>query len=276
MKCDELKLFLSTEGICSEAENDEVRDHLSGCSRCLEKYERMKFAVECFTSYYRGQSRAACPSAEEMIGFQEGELDARRLQTLGKHIGECRECREELALLQACDAESDLSFEGELHPPPLSEDVLGQIAKLKKKNLRKKMEHVLKTLVDKGKDALTPEKINDAIEKYLFQHPEPLPAHALPSAIASFDTDLVLNESSVCDVSINIGEYSLSIKAFDDTLIVRVTRGDVGVSGVEVIFMTKYLGMRKTTTGKDGVGVVAGIRRGPYQISVRVPRDHEE
>jgi hypothetical protein len=137
------------------------------------------------------------------------------------------------------------------------------------------MEHVLKLLVEKGKGILTPEKVTEILDRHFTQYPEPLPVHALPQSTAQFDTELNLRESALCDISMSIGKYSISLQLIDDTLTIRAMHEGAGVSDVEVSVMTKELGARTAKTGLAGIGEITGIRQGPYHISIRVPDERE-
>jgi hypothetical protein len=271
MKCNELKLFLALEGNCTKEEEQDIKGHIASCKRCRTKYERMNLAINAFTTYYRGEKRGLCPTAEEIVCLQEDDVNSHRLEKLNKHIDGCFACQAELLLLKKCDEEEDIASESGLAPPLLSPAVQHLIAQRQQTSLRNKMENVLKTLLDKGKGVLTPEKINELIEKYLLPVAEFVPVHALPSAASDFDTELSLNPGEVCNITISIRKCVLSIRVIDDILTVKVTRGEEGVSGVVVIVMTKSLGQRSISTGNDGISVIAGIRQGPYQISIRVP-----
>jgi hypothetical protein len=271
MKCDELKLFLALEGNCTKEEEQDIKGHIARCKRCRTKYERMDLAINAFTAYYRGERRGLCPTAEEIVRIQEGDVDSHRLERLNKHIDSCLACQAELQLLKKCDEEENVDVEGGLAPPLLSPAVQHLIALRQQVSLRNKMEHVLKTLLDKGKEALTPEKINELVEKYLLPAGEPMSVYAMPSDASDFDTELNLNSNEMCNITITIRKCTLSIRVIDDILTVKVTRSDEGVSGVDVIVMTKSQGQRIVSTDNDGICAIAGIQQGPSQISIRVP-----
>ncbi len=273
MKCDEEILFLYYEGECSDPQRSEMKEHLDGCSRCREKLERMKFTVESFSSLYAREQRSSCPEARDLVLYHDGQLEEVRTAEIFMHVQGCPMCIEELALIDACDVQEHAAAPDTIEPPPLSNDVLDGILHLRQRYLKQRMENVLKNLVSKGRDAITPEKITEIVAQYFAPAMTPVPVHALPAEAAYFDTELTLNDTAICDISVDIGQYSVSLRAVDDMLTVQVMRDGKGVSDVEVIVMTRYLGPRKALTGKDGIGVIVGIRQGPYQIKIRIPDD---
>lgn len=269
MKCDELKLFLYSEGACSDKEKAELEDHLHECNECKEKLDHMKFTSLCFSSFYDQKERLSCPSPEELVLYRDDQLDEKRTTKIFMHVSNCSSCIEELAMITACDESLDKE-QAVVEPPELSGDVAKGVSLLKQQHLKKRMENVLKTLVSKGKKALAPETITKIVDQYFNQPMEHAPAYALPAYAAEFDTGLSLSETAMCDITVDIGEYSVSLRAIDDILTVQVLREGKGISDVEVIVMTRSLGVRKALTGKDGIGVIVGIQQGPYQIKIRM------
>jgi len=276
MRCDEHKLFLYGEGACTAEEEALIRDHLETCSRCRKTYERMKFAIDCFTSYYRTEGRGSCPSADDLVRFQEGDITGSRRERIRAHIESCPGCTEELELLARCDAQEDPAAERLVHPPPLSHDVLGRIEELGKSTIKDRMENVLKALMDKGRDVLTSERIIETLERYVTGSLQAVPVHAMPLTSATSDTELSLKEPALCDISLSIQGLDLSILAIGDILTVTAMKDDTGIEGVEIAFTTPEGDVRTTITGENGSGVIEGIRQGHYRISVRVPDERKK
>lgn len=275
MKCDELKLFSYHEGISTDQERNEIEEHLRSCNKCRNKLEQLKFTVETFVRFYAHQNRRSCPSGEELISFKYGMMDEDRASEIYKHVDQCAHCKEELRFVGSFEKEEHTIWDRATDTPLLSEEILAGIEQLKKDSVRDRMERVLKSLLAKGKGAITADKIPELLDQYFARAPDTTPAYAIPSDATLSDTELTLREFSfLTDVTLDIGEYRICLKSSGDFLTVSIQRQKKAVSDVEVTVKTESLGELKERTGADGTCVIKGVPPEPCQLKIRLPDEN--
>jgi len=275
MDCDELKLFEYLEGVVFDTERLEIEDHLRECSNCREVLERMRFTLELFSSFYAHEREETCPSAEELVLFRYDMLDKARKNEVTEHIKDCPGCREELRILENFDKQEHSIHYNEIRPPGLSDDILSKIEQLGRKSLREKMGDVLRNIISMGKDAITEDRIDEILDRYFLHGPESSSAYAIPMDAVLSDTKLKLREIRPFEeISFDIGEYQVLIKATQDTLTVKVLLNGEPVRGAEVRLKGEGVEEIKANTGPDGACVINALfHEGFSRLKVVMPRN---
>lgn len=274
MKCDELKLFSYIEGISSDQEREEIEEHLKGCKNCQQKLEQLKFTVDTFTQFYSHQNTKSCPGGEELIFFKYGMMDKDHANEIRRHVDQCPDCQKELRLVHGFEKVEQRIWDRPVDAPPLSEEILVRIEQLKKDSARDRMEQVLRSLLARGKDAITADKIPELLDQYFANVPDTSPAYAIPSDATLSDTQLTLREfSPLTDITFDIGKYEISIKSSEDALTVNIHRGKKPVRNIEIRVETESFGELKGITDIDGICIIEGVPQGPCRLKIGIPRD---
>lgn len=277
MKCDELKLFSYLEGISTDAERSEIEEHLRGCKKCREELEQLTSTIQAFTQFYAHQGKRTCPSGEELISFKYGMLDQESASEIRRHVDQCADCQEQLKFLECFEKEEHAISHEPIDPPPLSQEILAGIEQLKNKSIRDRMEKALRSVVDKGKDALQADKIRELLDQVFAPAPATSAAFAIPSDATLSDTELTLREFSLLtDVTIDVGEYRICLKLSVNSLTVSIHRAKRAVSDVEITVKTKSRGEFKGRTDSDGACIIEGVPPGPYHLKIRMPGENRQ
>ena len=249
MKCDELKLFSYFEGISGDRERNEIEVHLKDCKRCQQELEQLKFTIRAFTEFYASKDRSNCPSGEELVLFKRGMVDEDHASKIRLHVDNCPDCQKELGLLQAFAKAEDSLRDMPIKAPSLSEGILAKIGQMKKDSMRDRLEKTLRSILAKGKGAITPDKIPELLDQYFARTPDMLSAYALPTDATLSDTQLALREPGLfADITFEIGKYEVLIQSKEGALTVRIYREKKPVKGIEIILETVSSGELRGVT----------------------------
>ncbi|MFH1675351.1 MAG: zf-HC2 domain-containing protein [Pseudomonadota bacterium] len=271
MKCDESKLFSYLEGISSAEERNEIEEHLKSCKRCRDDLDELQFTIDSFTKFYASHGREGCPGGESLISFKYGTMKEEDAAIIREHIDQCSACREELRLIRAFEKEEQKILDSSANHSPLAPELLNRIKKLKKDSLRERMEKVLKSVMAKGKDGITPDSIPKLLDQCFGRPSDISHAYAFPPDTMMSDTELTLREfGMLTDITFEIGEYHIFVKYRENSLAIQVYLRKKPAKNIEVSVAGEAFGELKAVTDSDGACLIKGIPQEPGHLRIRI------